>query len=101
MSTPIPRIRGNAIQEGAHWTWEAYVTVGDHEEAIVIKSPNTFISKIAAINDMKKHAIEMAKLCGEAMGAGAPTAFMDMNKNEIVSAEEFTKATTFKSEGEK
>lgn len=80
-NTIVPRFRGNAIQNGKSWTWEAFITIGDNDP-IDIKSKSTFISKEAALADMKDHSVRMLTEVCEVVGAPVPDHFIDLKEGK-------------------
>jgi hypothetical protein len=86
----IPRIRGNAIQEANHWTWEMYLTIGP-SEPIVLRSNDKFISQLAAINNMKAHSKDLMKLVCETLGAPVPSDVVNLVDGRVEPMEEFAK----------
>lgn len=95
----IPRFQGNAIQIGKHWSWEMYIRVGD-TEPIVLAAPEArqFLNKDAALNDLREQIAILTPIVCKAMGLPKPTEYIDLNKNQSVSFETFSKPTTFKGE---
>lgn len=76
----FPRVRGNAVQQGSAWGWEAFVTVGDHEP-VGLRGRKTFISKAAAIADLEREAHAVLRVLVDKLELGEIAGFIDLNKN--------------------
>lgn len=79
---PLPRARGNAVRKGSDWTWELMLTYG--ESKLIDLGPKDdqplFLTKKAAIADMRKTAEEILdKICKDVLKV-TPTGIIDMNK---------------------
>jgi hypothetical protein len=85
---PVPRFRGRAVLEGAAWKWELFITIGP-TEPIVMVSPQSFISRVAALTDMKAMLPGIMKTSCEAMGLPAPTGVHDLNAGMMKGMEQF------------
>lgn len=96
--TIVPRIRGRAIQEKSHWTWEIFITIGSEDdiEPIYLKSKDQFLNDIAAINNMKGHIPGLMEKVLEALVVKMPSeGFLDLIGHKIISAEELIKPVSF------
>lgn len=85
---PLPRFRGNALLKGKHWTWELNITIGN-AEPIELGSTQLFISRDAALKDLRAAVIDLSETAAKAAGLPPPTEFMDLNANEMKSVETF------------
>jgi hypothetical protein len=88
--TLVPRFRGNAIQKGSAWAWEAVITIGS-SEGIDIQSKQTFISKDAALVDMKDYSVKMLEEICKTLGGPVPSEFIDLIDGVVKSGKEFKK----------
>ena len=101
MSRLFPRLRGMAYQEGPGWTWEIAITIGSDMadlRPIVMGPPKDsppFISKDAALNDMRAMIPGLMKTICEAMDLPPPEGVIDLVANESKTFDEFAAPTTF------
>jgi hypothetical protein len=95
--TLVPRLRGRIIQEGKHWTWEAWVTIGDDdiENGVYLKSDKQFLNFVAAENNLKETAPEILKTSCQAIGGTIPEDFIDLKRGIVVREDEFKKPKRF------
>lgn len=96
-----PRIRGKAFQEGKAWRWEILITfVPDREisdteyeivEPLTLTSPKDepFISRDAALKDMKAHVPNLLGIMGDAMKVKI-TDYIDMKTGAVMPLAERT-----------
>lgn len=85
---PQPRIRGQAFQNDDNsWSWEAVMTFGEmsveDKDAMLFgpKDKTSFISKDAAIDNMRLVATEITDAIAKELGADpADVEYVDMSK---------------------
>lgn len=85
----LPRFRGNAVQKGSAWGWEAFITLARNDEPINIQSKGTFISKEAALVDMRDHSVKMLKEVCTLAKIPIPDDFIDLNEGLVRPASDF------------
>jgi hypothetical protein len=87
-----PRFRGNAIPIGSAWGWEAFITLGRSDsKPIELQSKQTFISKDAAIVDLRDNSVKILKTICEEAHAPVPTHFHDLNEGTFKPMKSFEK----------
>lgn len=96
----IPRVRGSAIRQGKHWTWEIEVLIGSDDPVFLFNKEGRFLNRESAINDLRLHCVKVMGLVAEAIGADQPTELMDLNQGIVQSLSEFAKPTKYVPEGE-
>lgn len=92
----MPRLRGRVYQQGRPWTWELIITIGsgpgDSPDPIILRPPRpTFLNKLAALNDLRAHAVNIIREIASAVGARTPAEVIDLIANERKSLEEFSR----------
>lgn len=97
MATLAPRFRGRAIRTGKAWSWELLISIGpdgDGVDPIAMTSNKDFISRDAALVDLRKTVPGVMNEVAKVMNAGKIEGVHDLKSGTMETMDEWVERVT-------